>query len=91
VVARLGGDEFAVCMEQVPSKQAIEDKCKAIKEQFSQIKFAENENGISVSIGVVITNIGETPASYSEIFSAADTALYKVKVEGRNGYRIDSI
>jgi diguanylate cyclase (GGDEF)-like protein len=91
VVARLGGDEFAICVENIPDKQFVENKCKAIKEQFSQIKCSEDEKGTSASIGVVITNIGEASASYSEIFSAADAALYKVKAEGRNGHRIDEI
>jgi diguanylate cyclase (GGDEF)-like protein len=91
VVARLGGDEFAICMEHVASSQVVEDKCGAIKEQLSQIKCSEKENGISASIGAVITSIGETPVLYSDIFSAADAALYEVKAEGRNGYKIASI
>jgi PleD family two-component response regulator len=76
-------------MENISGEHVVEDKCKAIKEQFFQIKCSEHEKGISASVGVVIASIGS--ASYSDIFSAADAALYKVKAEGRDGYRIDKI
>jgi len=88
VVARLGGDEFAVCLDNIGDKQIVEEKCKLLKDELSQITYAENKIGVSASIGVIITKFIEIAPSYTEIFSAADNNLYKVKAKGKNGYFI---
>jgi diguanylate cyclase (GGDEF)-like protein len=91
VVARLGGDEFAVCLDNVTNGQMIEDKCKIFKEELSQITYAQDKTGVSASIGVIITRFSTIAPIYAEIFSAADTNLYKVKARGKNGYLISEI
>jgi len=91
VVVRLGGDEFAVCLDGIADKQVVEDKCKVFKEELSQIIYAEDKTGVSASIGVIITKFSEVVPVYTEIFSAADTNLYKVKAKGKNGYLISDI
>jgi diguanylate cyclase (GGDEF)-like protein len=91
VVARLGGDEFAVCLDNIASRQIVEDKCELLKEELSQIKYTEDKTGISASIGVIITEFSSAAPIYAEIFSAADTNLYKVKAKGKNGYLISEI
>jgi len=88
VVARLGGDEFAVCLDDIKSVEAIEEKCKALNEQVSKIKCSESQAGITVSIGVTIADFSIGVPRYSDIFSTADATLYKVKARGRNGYQI---
>jgi len=88
VVARLGGDEFAVCLDDIGDVKTIEEKCKALNEQVSKIKCLENEAGITVSIGVAIARFSVEVPRYSDIFSIADSTLYKVKASGRNGYKI---
>jgi len=91
VVARLGGDEFALCIDDVESAAVVEKKCKAIKEQFAKIKCSEDADGISASVGVAIATFSSNPPEYSEIFSAADATLYRVKAKGRNGYEISNL
>ncbi|MDR2582317.1 MAG: GGDEF domain-containing protein [Fibromonadaceae bacterium] len=91
VVVRLGGDEFAVCLDNIGSRQIVEDKCKSLKEELSQITYAEGKTGVSVSIGIIITKFSKTPPIYTEIFSAADNNLYKVKAKGKNDYLISEI
>jgi len=91
VVVRLGGDEFAVCLDNIGNRQIVEDKCKILKEELSQITYAENKTGVSISIGIIITKFSKTPPIYAEIFSAADNNLYKVKAKGKNGYVISEI
>jgi len=91
VVVRLGGDEFAVCLDGIESRQIVEDKCKLFKEELSQITYAQDKTGISASIGIIITRFSEIAPIYTEIFSAADTNLYKVKAKGKNGYLITEI
>jgi len=91
VVVRLGGDEFAVCLDGIANRQIVEDKCKLFKEELSQINYAQDKIGISASVGVIITKFSEIAPIYTEIFSAADTNLYKVKAKGKNGYLITEI
>ncbi|MDR2593319.1 MAG: GGDEF domain-containing protein [Fibromonadaceae bacterium] len=91
VVARLGGDEFAVCLDNIKDVQFVEDKCKLLKEELSQITYAEDKTGVGVSIGVIITKFSEVAPAYTEIFSAADNNLYKVKARGKNGYLVSEI
>jgi len=91
VVARLGGDEFAVCLDDIADRQIVEDKCRIFKEELSQIIYAEDKTGVSASLGVIITKFSEVAPIYAEIFSAADTNLYKVKAKGKNGYLISEI
>jgi len=91
IVVRLGGDEFAVCIDDIEDKKIVEDKCKLLKEELSKIIYAENKTGVGASIGIIITKYSENPPIYTEIFSAADNNLYKVKASGKNGYLISEI
>jgi diguanylate cyclase (GGDEF)-like protein len=91
VVARLGGDEFAVCLDNIVDRQIVEYKCKVLKEELSQIAYAQDKIGINASIGVIITEFSTIAPIYAEIFSAADTNLYKVKARGKNSYLISEI
>ncbi|MDR2579379.1 MAG: GGDEF domain-containing protein [Fibromonadaceae bacterium] len=90
VVARLGGDEFAICLENV-DRQTIVSKCEFFKKQLSKIKCSEEKDSTSASIGVAMTSFSTDAPAYTDIFSAADAALYKVKARGRNGYEIVEI
>jgi len=85
IVARLGGDEFAVCLDNIEDTKIVEEKCKELKEQLSQLKY-EDKVGICVSIGVAVAEF--TKIVPSDIFATADTVLYKVKSKGRNGHEI---
>jgi len=91
VIVRLGGDEFAVCLDGITDRQIVEDKCKTLKEELSQITYAQDKTGVSASVGVIVTKFSEVAPIYTEIFSAADTNLYKVKAKGKNGYLISEI
>jgi len=91
VVVRLGGDEFAVCLDDIADRQVVEDKCDILKKELSHITYVQGKTGISASIGIIITKFRETPPIYTEIFSAADNNLYKVKASGKNGYFITEI
>ncbi|GBU25303.1 hypothetical protein R83H12_01946 [Fibrobacteria bacterium R8-3-H12] len=91
VVVRLGGDEFAVCLDNIGDKQIVEDKCNIFKKDLSQITYAEDKTGVSASIGIIIAKFSAVPPVYTEIFSAADNNLYKVKAKGKNGYFISEI
>jgi len=84
-VARLGGDEFAIVgyvdepqLAQVFAQRAI----AALSEPFS---FMDITVQIGCSIGIGLNPAGK--GDVERLIHQADTALYKVKSEGRNGFR----
>jgi diguanylate cyclase (GGDEF)-like protein len=80
--ARIGGDEFAVIMTKITpgEKDTIRKKVDAINS-----KLGVAENGIpklSLSVGIAFSQLGYN----DELYSKADSALYKTKENGKCGY-----
>ena len=85
-LARLAGDEFAVLAtgQKARDRRAIEALASGIVEALaSPISIDGIRLSVSVSIGIAVA-----PQDGSqEIMRRADLALYRMKSEGRNGYR----
>lgn len=79
-VARLGGDEFVILMEGDCTVENLEERGRIILEELLN---NENHVPVSLSIGGFIFDEG---TSYEELYRLADSVLYKVKENGRNGY-----
>ncbi len=81
VPARIGGDEFAVLLSGV-----VYDQRETIRKKIEKINAAllapdDNLPPISISVGGAFS-----PAGYQdELYQQADSALYQVKEDGRNG------
>lgn len=84
LVARLGGDEFAV-IHACPSAQRLEETGHRIVNAlaFGWGSFP-NQLRISASVGGAIIANGAAP---KDVFAQADGALYRVKAEGKCGFR----
>lgn len=86
VVARYGGEEFVVLMPGVTPGETIEAAERA-RLQIEELKMSHPSSDaaavITVSIGHAIGFPGETN-SKTELIAAADKALYKAKLNGRN-------
>jgi diguanylate cyclase (GGDEF)-like protein/PAS domain S-box-containing protein len=85
MMARLGGDEFAIMLTQLPeadiARHFVEQVLSALR-----VKGDTPETGsISCSIGIAI--YPDDATDRETLFTHADTALYRVKTEGRSGYR----
>lgn len=82
-LARLGGDEFGAILEGCSLEMAkvIAEK---MREQVSSLRFswANKQFEIGVSIGIV--PITPTSGNLADLFSAADSACYEAKEQGRN-------
>jgi len=85
-VARLGGDEFVILMtdvENIRNFAKISDKILAVfREPFS---VAGHEVFVTASIGMAMYPADGVTAD--ALLKNADTAMYHVKEQGRNGYQ----
>ena len=82
-VCRIGGDEFAVIMVNSDSglKGLVRDKLERIA---GALREKDDETpSITLSIGVAFSDRQDPKGS---IFEDADSALYKAKENGKNGY-----
>jgi diguanylate cyclase (GGDEF)-like protein len=87
-VARLGGDEFAIL-----AADGTEEGVASLAERILQaarrpFDVLGNRVFVGLSIGVAITP--QSGTERAELLRKADIALYRVKGEGRNGYRVFS-
>jgi diguanylate cyclase (GGDEF)-like protein len=85
--ARLGGDEFTVVCEDVHTARDVESLSAAVLEEFHRsLSVHGRELRISVSVGASIypDHAGDAHA----LLRAADTALFRAKELGRNGWSL---
>lgn len=86
IVGRLGGDEFAIMIRNVRSDKNLDSIMKSLSSYLTKTYIQDDISvEVSVSMGVAIApNDGTT---FEELYQKADTALYQVKREGKNGYK----
>ncbi|MBX9596887.1 MAG: EAL domain-containing protein [Roseomonas sp.] len=86
-LARLGGDEFAIIQRTAEQPNAAEALAARLVVVLSEpFDLNGNQALIGTSIGIALSV--ESPADH--LLQDADTALYRVKAEGRNGFRFFS-
>lgn len=88
VASRVGGDEFVLLIKDVDQSQ-IEDIAKRILDRVSEtIIINGNQCHVGVSIGV--STFPTDGTTIDELLSKSDEAMYSVKKEGRNNFKITS-
>lgn len=85
LIGRLGGDEFVVFIENAEDISAVKKCAEKINETLCATYGKEKKVTISASVGVAVWT-GEK--NFAELYKIADTALYRVKERGRDGYYI---
>lgn len=85
IVGRLGGDEFIVFVSNVNERTVIDYKCRQILQAMAKLPSPLQELHLTVSIGAVMV---DGKKDYNELYQLADKALYYVKENSRNGYRL---
>ena len=92
-LARLGGDEFGLIFKSCPIKKASE-LAEEIRGNIENFRFNWDKKIFKIGISIGIVAIDNTSTSVKDVQSAADTACYIAKKQGRNRvhiYKIDSI
>ncbi|HEX7011545.1 MAG TPA: EAL domain-containing protein [Steroidobacteraceae bacterium] len=85
--ARLGGDEFTLVYEDPLSTADIQRLCSSVLEEFQRsLSVHGRELRISVSLGASVFPDHATDAH--ALLRAADSALFRAKERGRNGWSI---
>jgi diguanylate cyclase (GGDEF)-like protein/PAS domain S-box-containing protein len=82
-LARLGGDEFGILFSGCSIKSAVR-LAEKIREQIDQFRFAWEGNSFRVGASIGLAPVTSDSGSMSEILSAADSACYVAKENGRN-------
>ncbi|SDB51540.1 diguanylate cyclase (GGDEF) domain-containing protein [Pseudobutyrivibrio sp. YE44] len=80
IVGRYGGDEFIVVMPKMSDQDILKARCKALQMFISEIELPNNHR-VTASIGAILNN---DVLDVDSVFSMADDALYKSKIQGKN-------
>ncbi|MDO8396192.1 MAG: EAL domain-containing protein [Bradyrhizobium sp.] len=89
VVARLGGDEFVIILEDVAGREDVEGVARGLLRCLSEpIQLNGHECHVTASIGVAIYPLDG--ADIQSLTGNADTAMYLVKGDCKDGFRFFS-
>jgi diguanylate cyclase (GGDEF)-like protein/PAS domain S-box-containing protein len=90
-IARLGGDEFAIILRDCKPKQAIEvaEKVLSTIRNRGVVVTPQGTARVTTSIGIALFDPA-CACNADELVVSADSAMYNVKADGRNGYAVYS-
>ena len=84
--ARLGGDEFAVLIEDVPSREAVEELAQKILDSMRQpVRLGTKTLSGACSIGIAFDEEGITS---EQLLRNADIAMYQAKKRGKDRFEV---
>ena len=87
IIGRIGGDEFMVFIKDTTDISIAEDRaCELLTQLKPSINFGKKSCNVTVSIGIAV--IDEKIDNFSVAYNQVDSALYKAKQNGKNGYVI---
>jgi diguanylate cyclase (GGDEF)-like protein len=85
-VARLGGDEFAILQAATTERESLEALARRVIDVVSA-PYMLDGHPATVGASVGIARSADCP-QVAQLFHNADLALYRVKSDGRNGFRL---
>lgn len=89
IVSRLGGDEFVIVTSAIKGNNSIQLMAERLLKAFhSPFKLGQSEFFASTSIGISV--FPEDGATAEALMKNADSAMYRVKAQGKNNYGIYS-
>lgn len=88
-VARLGGDEFGLLLVGCPlnkGRQIADDVCQAVDDY----RFVRHDQIFDIGVSIGLVEIGHKSGTAENVLSAADSACYIAKQQGRGRVRVYS-
>ncbi len=89
LLCRWGGDEFCALLPRAQRHQA-EAAAQRLLSAFAMAHFSYARTPIKVTVSIGIADYRPGEVSLSPMFMRADSALYRIKEQGRNGYAFGS-
>lgn len=84
-IARLGGDEFVVLLPEVVNFREAQGAADRLLESFQKPVCVE-AHMLQISLSLGITIFPDDGNNFSDLLKQADTAMYRAKAKGGNGY-----
>lgn len=90
VIGRIGGDEFIGFFPKVFTEGAVSTLNTRLNEQIKEMSFElmGNDHGIPLGISLGVSFVPLHSRDYHLLFHYADESLYKVKQNGKHGYKL---
>lgn len=88
-VARVGGDEFGMLLVGCPlekARQIADDVCDAVAEY----RFSWQDRAFDIGVSIGLVEVGHESGSAESVLSAADSACYVAKQQGRGRVHVYS-
>ena len=82
-IARIGGEEFAILLSETTEEQAF-IICQRLCEKVEGALFTSKTHMINYSVSIGVTTTDNSELEISQLFEAADKAMYQAKENGRN-------
>jgi diguanylate cyclase (GGDEF)-like protein/PAS domain S-box-containing protein len=86
IVYRLGGDEFILVLPNIVNEEDVEKIIKKIFDEF-HIPCQVIDHSFTVRMSIGISLYPDHADSFETLLQKADMAMYKIKENGKNGYR----
>lgn len=88
LIARLGGDEFAVMLPDVNDGEMVQSIAERIQQKLKQPIHVPGGEQFNISCSIGISIYPENGKNADDLLKRADTALYTVKENGKNGFAL---
>lgn len=91
-LCRIGGDEFMAFYEDLTDVKALKSMSRRFNMQLAARakEILGEDHGIPLGISMGVVLVPDQGTDYQALFSMADSALYKVKQNGKHGYAVYS-
>ncbi|MRH41786.1 EAL domain-containing protein [Aquibacillus halophilus] len=87
IAARHGGDEFIILLKGIHQSEEISGHAEVLLKHLNE-PFLINQGKVSVTPSIGISIYPEDASSSEDLLKNADKAMYRVKYQGKNHYRI---
>lgn len=86
-LARLGGDEFGVLLENCAPDNALRI-AEELRQTVMECHFAWETRSFNIGVSIGLVNVADGSFTLTDVLSAADSACYMAKENGRNRVQV---